>query len=66
MENKIDKSALNDELLDKVSGGYGDVFSTVGSYICPACGCETVDGCCGNEDCAYSIGYLTNHEVGRF
>ena len=55
MENKKRKVALNDELLEKVSGG-DDVFKTVGSFICPACGCETVDGQCGNDDCEYSIG----------
>ena len=61
MENKKRKVALNDELLEKVSGG-DDVFKTVGSFICPACGCETVDGQCGNPDCVYSIDYLTKHE----
>ena len=65
MEHKKGKVALNDELLEKVSGGH-DEFRTEGSYVCPACHCETVDGQCGNPDCVYSIGYLTKHEYGLF
>ena len=65
MEDRKKKVALNDELLEKVSGG-DDVFRTEGSFVCPACGCETVDGQCGNSDCLYSIDYLTKHEYGLF
>ena len=65
MEDKKKKVALNDDLLEKVSGG-NDEFGTEGSFICRACGCETVDGQCGNEDCVYSIGYLTKHVYGQF
>ena len=66
MKEKKEKFALNDELLEKVSGGWGDEFRTEGSFVCPACHCETVDGQCGNPDCVYSIDYLTKHEYGVF
>ena len=65
MEERKRIVALNDDLLNKVSGG-DDVFGRKNFFLCPACGCETVDGQCGNDDCQYSIGYLAGHDVGLF
>lgn len=41
MENKIDKFALNDELLDRVSGGKTSCYGTTevpDDVFCPRCG----------------------------
>ena len=55
MENRKEKVALNDELLDKVSGGttLGDFFNE-----CPSCHTPLdSDGNCPNEYCPLSVYY---------
>ena len=63
MENKKDKVALNDELLDKVSGGdiidgeHDGMFSGGAEGIC-SCGRKLEsDGCCSNPACPNSPFY---------
>ena len=57
------KAKLNDELLEKVSGGEDDITP---SCVCPLCGCETVDGVCQNERCEYSPSFQRDFKLGSF
>ena len=63
MENKKDKVALNDDLLDKISGGSDDFRPT-----CEKCGAN-MDYCgnCTNRDCAnYLPSFVPNAEYPDF
>lgn len=55
MENKKDKVKLNDELLDKISGG-----NDVKSPICPLCLREAVNNICENLQCSNYGSYITS------
>ena len=55
MENKKGKIALNDDLLDKVSGGF-DIFNEldIDENLCGVCGhlLDLETGCCMNPECS--------------
>ena len=54
MENRKEKVALNDELLDKVSGG----DASFDFCACPGCNIRlSSDGVCQNVDCSRSPYY---------
>ena len=63
MKNNKGKVALNDELLERVSGGEDDIMP---SCVCPLCGCETADGVCQNERCEYSPRFQRDSNLGPF
>ncbi len=55
MEDKKDKVKLNDELLDKISGG-----NDVNSPICPLCSCVAVNNICEYLQCSNYGSYITS------
>ncbi len=57
MENNKGKVKLNDELLDKISGGNEST-----APICPLCFCEAEKSICENLQCRNYGSYITSFD----